>query len=249
MKSRAANQVRAFTLIEVLVVIAVIAILATILLPVLLSARARAQRTACMNNLKQINLAIHLYADENGDVLPNLGNPTYVTYREAIKGYAGLNGSSSPNDKIFACPADTFYYDDGSLALVASARHQSAAYDYTSYAFNGLNLVTNYPNFDYNGVLPGIGGQKISTIKHPARTTLVVEVPAMLGYSWHQAQSPSPGNPPLFNNARDIVSYMDGHANYVSIYWNSDLTYPNGNASVAGYYDPPPNYDYQWSGN
>ena len=240
---------RAFTLVELLVVIAVIAILAAILLPVLANAKARAQRTTCLNNLKQINLGTRLYADENGDVLPNLGYLTYITYREAIKGYAGLNGPSSPNDRIFACPADTFYYDELTVALVTSGRHLSTNYDFSSYFFNGANLVTNYINVDFNGILPGIGGQKISTIKNPARTIMVAEAPAVLPYSWHRPQSPLPGDDvPMFDNAWDIVSYVDGHLNYIKIYWNSTLSYPNGDMSVAAYYDPPPNYDYQWSG-
>ncbi len=236
---------RGFSLVELLVVIA---ILAAILMPVLSSAKARAQRTACMNNLKQVNLGTRLYADENGDVLPNVGLLTYFTYRDVIKSYAGLNGPSSANDRIFTCPSDTFYYDELTLALVASGRHQSADYDYTSYSFNGVNLVTNYPNLDYNGPLPGIGGQKISSVKNPARTLLVVEAPALIGYSWHRPQSP-PDWPPIFNDAWNIVSYVDGHLNYLKIYWNSTLAYPNGGLSVPGYYDPPPGYDYQWSGN
>jgi prepilin-type N-terminal cleavage/methylation domain-containing protein len=239
----------AFTLIELLVVIAIIAILAALLFPVLSSAKGRAQRTACMNNLKQINTGIHLYADENGDTLPNLGQGTLATYREAVKGYAGLNRHSSPHDRIFACPMDTFYYEFNTAAFVPSGLHLSTNSDYSSYFFNGANLLTNYPNMDYIGVLPGIGGQKISAVMHPARTALVAEAPAWFPYSWHRPRFPSAGYVPIFNNARDIVSYVDGHASYISIYWNDSLFYPNGNASITAYYDPPPNYDYQWSGN
>ena len=60
----------AFTLIELLVVIAIIAILAALLLPALTAAKERAQRTACLNNFKQLGLALNMYALDNQDFFP-----------------------------------------------------------------------------------------------------------------------------------------------------------------------------------
>src|SRR5580704_11674746 len=92
---------KAFTLTELLVVIAVIGILAALLMPVLSLAKAKGRRTICLNNLKQLNQGVRMYADDYNNTLFNIiVNPTNIgwgfdtAYAPLIRSYVGLKGST-----------------------------------------------------------------------------------------------------------------------------------------------------------
>jgi hypothetical protein len=46
-----------------------------------------------------------------------------------------------------------------------------------------------------------------------------------------------------------MASFVDNHVDYVKMFWDSSIRYPNGAMSLAAYYDPPASYDYKWSGD
>ena len=136
-RPRAAS--RAFTMIELLCVIAIIGILASMLLPGLSRAKSRAVESACVNNMRQIGVALTLYADENGGRLPtaaelpteSLNTNRWPALTSVLAAQMGYNATNQPANSVFKCPSDrvggtNFYY----------FKTQSLSYDWNEQANN-----------------------------------------------------------------------------------------------------------------
>jgi len=218
-----------FGLPDLLVVVAVFSLLAAIVVPLLARNRAKSRLAQCIGNLQQINKAVLLYANDEQGRLPSLQTcpapGAWWHYKEQVKTYLNLTGPPSPEDKVFGCPDDRGYGDgtEQSKPFRLSRKHL-----FTSYVFNGVNL----PG------MPNGAGRQVSSIKNPAATLLTMEWTAHAPLSWHRSRT-GRSNTPFYNDAENVVGFVDGHVDFLPIYFDG--------LNAAYTRDPIPGYAYKYS--
>jgi len=131
-----------------------------LLLPAIRAGPRPAYTTHCLSNLRQINIAIHMYVEDWGhDAAGSTNNFTspflsWTDYRPLIADYVGIKNPPSPTDHVFACPKDTFYYALSSKdpPVTHAPLHTQSNYLFTSYAYNA-GMVTTRPTTNSLGTI------------------------------------------------------------------------------------------------
>ncbi len=230
-KDTVMNKAKAFTLIELLVVISVIVILMAILVPVLGSAREAGKRTVCLSNLKNLQLAWGLYADNNDDnIVSGCADPGEPGTNSKIYG-ASWTGSDNAYSKLLSMDIQLRGIRAGTLyPYVGSEKPYHCPNGFRGFmrtyniviSMNGIHHLPTDPNLygtDYNPalVLPRIRKRIQITNPPPASRMVFIDmgIPLPAYYTIPYAEETWEGGTiPCRHINGNTFSFADGHAEY-----------------------------------
>jgi prepilin-type N-terminal cleavage/methylation domain-containing protein/prepilin-type processing-associated H-X9-DG protein len=191
-----------FTLVELLAVIGIIGILAAILIPVVSSVRASAKSSQCQSNLRQLGIAMRLYAQDHKRKFPVFADeprapqtPTNLHLYGKIAPYLDLNytGSFGPNnirDTALVCPSSPIP-ENANYTTIGSTTYGVNTAISPYWGFTAWNYALDIPN--------------------PSRTFLMIEMNGGWGAQFSIASHGAPGN------ARNRIVHSGGSSNYLFV--------------------------------